>query len=265
MSAGAAPLQPHPARVGWRPWSLPAALVVLLIALAPPLAPAARHSEYAQALQFALLAIVVPALAVLGAPWPRLGLARKNTASSPPKLADTVADRRRRHRELPWSLGFIALDLAAAVAWHTPAAVAASVRHWWMAPVAAIVLLGFGIGLWLELVESPPLSPRSGYLRRAVLAAFVMWAFWILAYVSGLSTHDFYRSFHHVGGGLSAAADQQIASAVLWFVATVAFVPLIFWNAFQWLKTEEDPDTELLALARDERRRGPHQGAAPVA
>ena len=50
-------------------------------------------------------------------------------------------------------------------------------------------------------------------------------------------------------GGLSAAADQQIASAVLWFVAAAAFVPVIFWNALMWLKTDEDPDTELLALA----------------
>ena len=116
-------------------------------------------------------------------------------------------------------------------------------------------LLVFGLGLWLELATSPPLVPRSGYLRRAVLAAFVMWAFWVLAYVVGLSNHDFYRNFHHAGGGLSAAADQQIASAVLWFFAAVAFVPVIFWNALLWLKTDEDPDTELLALARAERRR----------
>jgi cytochrome c oxidase assembly factor CtaG len=73
--------------------------------------------------------------------------------------------------------------------------------------------------------------------------------------VSGLSEHGFYRNFHHAAGGLSSAADQQVASAVLWLAATVAFVPLVFWNAMQWLKTE-DPDTELQALARDERRRG---------
>ena len=98
-----------------------------------------------------------------------------------------------------------------------------------------------------------------------MLAAFVMWAFWILAYVVGLSNHDFYRNFHHVAGGLSAAADQQIASAVLWFVAAVTFVPVIFWNALMWLKTEEDPDAELLALARAERRRGTPPAAGVAA
>ena len=58
-----------------------------------------------------------------------------------------------------------------------------------------------------------------------MLAAFAMWVFWILAYVTGLSNHGFYHSFHHAAGGLSAAADQQIASVVLWFVAAAAFIP----------------------------------------
>ena len=124
-----------------------------------------------------------------------------------------------------------------------------------MAPLEGVTLLVFGLGLWLELVVSPPLLPRSGYLRRAVLAGLVMWAFWILAYWTGLSTRDVYRSFPHVAGGLSAAADQQIASAVLWFAAAVALVPVVFWNALQWLQTE-DPDLELLELARQDRRRG---------
>ena len=125
------------------------------------------------------------------------------------------------------------LDLAAVVAWHAPTvgrrrgptrlARAARRRD-------ACSL--FGLGLWLELVDSPPLAPRSGYLRRAVLAAFAMWAFWILAYVLGLSNHDFYPQLRTTcRGASSAAADQQIASAVLWFVAAASFVPVIFWNA----------------------------------
>jgi hypothetical protein len=105
------------------------------------------------------------------------------------------------------------------------------------------------------------MKPRSGHLRRVVLAAFSMWAFWILAYVTGLSNRGFYPNFHHAAGGLSAAADQQIAAGVLWFVAAAAFIPVIFWNALTWLQSEEDPDTELQTLARAERRRGTAQFA----
>ncbi len=228
-----------------------AALAALAVALVPPLATAARRTEYAQALQFSLFAVAIPALVALGAPWCRLRPAGSFLCT----LADRVADRRCHRRELGRSLGFVACDLVAAIAWHTPAAVVASARHGWLAPLEAVCLLLFGLGLWLELVASPPLVPRSGHLRRAVLAVLAMWVFWIMAYVSGLSSHGFYRNFHHVMGGLSSAADQQIASAVLWLAATLAFAPLVFWNALQWLKTE-DPDTELQALTRDERRRG---------
>ncbi len=270
MSGGAATGRPHERAAPWRGWCLLAALVVFVVALVPPFSGTARHSEYAETLQFSLLAIVVPALVALGAPWRRLRLAGDGSPEASPRFIDRMADRRRRHREVPWSLAFIGADLMAAVAWHVPAGVAAVAQHGWPVLLEAVTLLVLGLGLWLELVASPPLIPRSGYLRRAVLAALVMWAFWIMAYTLGLSTHAFYRTFHHAGGGLSAAADQQIASAVLWFVAAVAFAPVIFWNALQWLKTEEDPDTELLALTRAERRRGTppvtgsRGGAAPA-
>jgi cytochrome c oxidase assembly factor CtaG len=232
------------------------AVVVAVLALVPPLATEARRTEYAAALQFSLLAIALPALVALGAPWRLLRLASIDASRERPRLADRLADRRRRHRELPWSLAFLAADLGVAIAWHAPGPVSTLGSHGWLAVVEAIVLLALGLGLWLELVSSPPLEPRSGHLRRVVLAAFSMWAFWILAYVTGLSNHGFYHNFHHAAGGLSAAADQQISSVVLWFVAAAAFIPVIFWNALTWLQSEEDADTELQTLARAERRRG---------
>ena len=256
MSDGASDGRPPELSATLRRACLAGAFVALVIALVPPLSGAARRIEYAQAMQFSLLAMVVPALATAGAPWRRLRLAGRGTPDTPPQAVDRLAQGRRRHRELSRSLAFIALDVAVIIAWHTPVAVAAAARHVWLAPVEAVTLLVLGVGLWLELVQSPPLAPRSGHLRRAVLAALVMWAFWILAYVVGMSNHDFYPNFHHAPGGLSAAADQQIASAVLWLFSAVTFMPVIFWNALMWLKTEDDPDTELIGLLRAEHRRG---------
>jgi hypothetical protein len=181
MSEGVADRRPRVA-APLRPWCVVAAGLVLVGALAPPLGTLARRTEYAASLQFSLLAIVVPALVTVGGPWRRLGLVGRSTGA--PRVLDRLADRRRRHRELPWSLGFVGADLTLAVCWHTPAAVEAVSRHWWLAIVEAVTLLAAGIGLWLELVTSPPLEPRSGHLRRAVLAAMAMWVFWILAYVT---------------------------------------------------------------------------------
>jgi cytochrome c oxidase assembly factor CtaG len=254
----------------WRSWCLLAAAAVAVVALVPPLGSVARKTEYAAALQFSLLAIALPALVALGAPWSRLGLAAAAGRRERAGPLDLLAERRLRHRELPWSLLFIVADLVVAAGWHAPVAVASVSRHPWLVLVEGATLLLAGIGLWLELVSSPPLAPRSGHLRRAVLAALSMWVYWILAYLVGMSNHGFYPNFHHVAGGLSAAADQEFASVVLWLVAAVAFVPLIFWNALTWLQSEEDPDTELAQVARAERRRGtstalrPHNGATPA-
>jgi cytochrome c oxidase assembly factor CtaG len=256
MSEGAAQGRPRRLPSTWRTLCLVAAVVVAVLALVPPLATEACRTEYAAAVQFSLLAIALPALVALGAPWRLLRLAGTDAPGEQPRLADRLADRRRRHRELPWSLAFLVADLAVAIAWHAPGPVSTLGSHGWLAVLEAVALLAFGLGLWLELVSSPPLEPRSGHLRRVLLAAVSMWAFWILAYVTGLSNGGFYHNFHHAAGGLSAAADQQISSVVLWFAAAAAFIPVIFWNALTWLQSEEDPDTELQTLARAERRRG---------
>ncbi|MGP0032867.1 MAG: cytochrome c oxidase assembly protein [Acidimicrobiales bacterium] len=225
--------------------------LLTLAALLPPLSVLSQRHEYAHMLQFSLLALVVPMLVVLGAPW---GWAPGAPAAA---RAARLADRRARHRQCSRAVGFLVLDGIVVVWWITPAAVDAAAAHGWLALVEASSLIAAGVGLWLELVESPPLVPRCGPLRRAVLAAVAMWTVWITAYIVALSHTGWYRHFHHVAGhGLSAAADLQIAAVVLWFVATVVFAPVIFANALHWLRSEEDPDEKLQRLLIEERRRG---------
>lgn len=227
------------------------AVVVLVLALVPPLSSEARRVEVFEALQFALLAIGIPALVVLGAPWRWLGLAAGPAVQSDaegiavvdrPRMADRLTTARRRHPEPARSLGFLVLELAALVTWRTPAAVDAVPRHGWLALVEAVTLMGAGIGLWLELVESPPVMPRLTRPRRIVSAAVVMWTIWVTAYLLGLSHSSVYVAFHHVAGdGLSVAADQALTTWVLWFTSLCAFVPVIFTNLVVWLRGEEGP------------------------
>jgi hypothetical protein len=222
--------------------SLIAALAVLL----PPLAPLARRYESLAALQFSVLALVVPALVTIGAPWARLRLGRPATA---------LAEARARHPQLARAFGFVALDLLAIVLWRTPAAGNALQLHWWLALVEAAVLLPLGVGLWLECVDSPPLVPRSPRPQRAALAAIAMWTIWTVAYLVAMSRPGWYVAFHHSSTSLSAEADRQISSVVLWFFAAASFMPVIFVNLVAWLRSEEDPDTEMHRLLREEHRR----------
>jgi len=229
-----------------------------VLAVVPPLHGLAQRYEYVEALQFSVFAMAVPALVALGAPWAYLGLAADGGASSglkEEKSFDRLAYARRRHPELVRSAGFLLLFMGSVVAWRTPAAVDAIARNAWLVLPEAVVLVGVGVGFWLELVESPPLRPRSTRPVRAGLAAVAMWTVWTVAYLVAFSTASWYPAFRHiVGHGLSAPADQQFSTLVLWSVAAVAFMPVVFWNLLQWLRSEDDPDVELHRLVKEERR-----------
>jgi len=229
-----------------------AGLVVVAL-FVPPLATEARHYEFVEAIQFALAALVIPALLVLGAPWARLHLAANGGVDKRP--FDRLAAHRLRHPEFARALIFLAIDMAVMVVWRTPGAVDALARHPWLVVVEMLSLAIAGTGLWLELVASPPFAPRVPRPWRAVLAALAMWIVWTVAYLLGLSHTGWYNAYHHyLGVGLSRSADQQISTGVLWFAAACAFLPVIFVDVMEWLKKEDDPDAELYRLVRAERR-----------
>jgi cytochrome c oxidase assembly factor CtaG len=242
--------------------------LLVVVWLVPPIASWARRYEFVEALQFSFLAIVIPALLVVGSPWALLGLA----SSRPPRLdddglplvedgasapVDRLAYGRRRHPEVLRAAFFACLYLAGAIIWRTPAAVDGLTRHPWLVVVEATTLVAVGVGLWLELVESPPLTPRLTRPARVALAALSMWTVWILAYLVGLSHASWYPAYaHHAGTGFSLSADQQLTTGMMWFVSACAFIPVVYWNLVRWLQSEEDPDEELHHLMRQERIRG---------
>jgi cytochrome c oxidase assembly factor CtaG len=132
--------------------------------------------------------------------------------------------------------------MAAVVAWRVPASVDALARHGWLSVIEAVTLIGPGIGLWLELVGSPPFTPRLARPARIAVAAVAMWTIWVTAYLVGLSHASVYRAYGHGPGDLSVSADQAVATGVLWFTSLCAFLPVIFSNFMAWLRSDEDSD-----------------------
>ncbi len=231
-----------------RYWLLAAAGVIVVASLLPPGGTEARRYVSAESLQFALFAIVVPALVVLGAPW---RLARR-----PASLADRIAAGRRDRPAFLRAVAYLVVFAGASVAWRLPAAVDALARHPGLTVLELATLLVAGTGLWLEIAESPPLAPRIARWQRAVVAALAMWTTWVLAYILGFSHVAWYPAYPHVAGrGLSTIADQQIATGTLWAVAALCFLPVIFYSAMTWLRDTEDPDDELRGVVRRERHR----------
>lgn len=244
------------------------AVLLLVVSLVPPVATWARRYESVEALQFSLLAVVVPALVALGAPWRLLGLAARRPVlldeDGAPleggdrlRPVDRLAEGRRHHPEALRSVLFAFVFLAAAIVWRIPAAVDALARHPWLAPVEAVMLVAAGVGLWLELVESAPLVPRLSRPNRVALAAVSMWTIWVMAYLVAMSHASWYRAYvHHAGSGLSLAADQQLGMGLIVVISGCAFVPVVFGNLIRWLQAQEDPDEEMQRVLRTERIRG---------
>ena len=233
-------------------------------ALVPPLSSEARRVEVIEALQFALLAIAVPALVVLGAPWRRLGLAARPTGWPTPK-ACAVLERPgwpigwRRSSSSPragaeprllgpstWRWWWRGASPSASTPWPASAGCRWSRPSpwWWRGP-----------GLWLELVESPPFAPRLARpeahrrgRRRHVddLGDRLPGGAVARVGVPGLCPRGGSRK-------LSVSADQAITTWVLWFTSLCAFIPVIFANLCRWLRSDEDPDDALHRLVRDGR------------
>ena len=191
----------------------------------PPLATLARRSEVADAAQFGVLALAVPSLVALGAPW-WLGL-------------DAVARWIARHRRgAAAGVGALVAEVGVVVAWRTTSAVGAAQASPALVVLEAASLLIAGVALWTALVTSPPLEPCVPP-RRLVLSAVAMWAVWIVAYVLGMAHGQGYSGFAHTPGGLSGAADRQAATAVLFAAAAAAYLPIVFTSLFAWLAAEE--------------------------
>ena len=192
------------------------------------------------------LAMVVPALVVLGAPraftaqnlagadfgrssrslpngWRRNGSATRPFADAGPRAIHgrrhCLADSRRR---------------------------AAVERDPLLVPVEAVSLLVVGVAFWLELVESGRLRPRvaPAFARGDGRRGHVGRVDGRLS--SGLFQHLLVLGFPPPGrAGLKCRRRPAILDRSLWLVAAVSFMPVVFWNMLAWLRSEDDIDIGL--------------------
>lgn len=148
------------------------------------------------------------------------------------------------------------MELAVTIGWRLPVAVDALVDHRLLVILEVLTLVPAGIGLWLELIDSPPLTPRlAPSPARALVAALVMWASWIVSYLAAFSASWYpVYSNSHVNPG-AVVTDQQIMSGVVFLVSAAVFLPVIFVTLRMWLDDSDRPDAELRRLVREERRR----------
>jgi cytochrome c oxidase assembly factor CtaG len=241
-------------RIRRRRWWLAAAAAALVVlSLVPPAGTYARRYVLAESLQFAVFAVVVPALLVLGAPWRPLrltGLFRRR---------DSVRTRRAAFMR---GAAVLVVFMGTVVAWRLPSFVNALATDPGLAVLELVTLAGAGTMLWLELVESPPALPRLARPVRAAFAAVAMWTIWVLAYILGFSQAVWFRTYSHPG--LGSVSDQEIATGILWAVSAACFIPVVYVAALTWLRDTEDADEGLREVTRaQDEQSGPGRWPQP--
>ena len=147
----------------------PAGLALIAVAMLPPVETLARRYLFVESIQFCLLSMAGPALIVLGAPWRVLRLSRgrpEEPAGRPHQagahlgFADRLAAGRRRRPSFVRAAGFLAWWAGGCLCWRLPPVLDALARHPALSLAELATLVAAGVGLWLELVNSPPLAPR---------------------------------------------------------------------------------------------------------
>jgi cytochrome c oxidase assembly factor CtaG len=226
-----------------------AGAVLLIASLVPPLSTLARRYLFVESLQFSLFAMVCPALIVLGAPWRRLRRSRRQDGThpgksgTPPRLVGRLAASQDRRSSFLRGVAFLVVFIGVSLAWRVPPVLDALARHPGLIAAEAMTLLAAGIGLWLGLVRSTPPGSRLSGAQRATIAALAMWSTWIAAYALGFSSQPLVHAYAR-GSGLGIVADQEIAVFLVWAVAGVCFVPVIFAGLFSWLREGGDVGEE---------------------
>jgi cytochrome c oxidase assembly factor CtaG len=215
-------------------------LLAVLLALVSPVAYWAQRFVWVRSVQDVLLAIVAPALIVLGAPW----LALRRGVRYPRQEPETAAAEQEQ------ALGWLRMSIAVTVAfnlawcgWHLPVLYDAARPHGLVFACEAITYLGCGVLFWCQLIGSRPHVPRLAPLRRVTLlvgtaaigAGFAM----VLVFGSEV-LYPSYLSRQH--GAVSLVADQQVGGAVLWVLPLVPYFVAMVALLVRWLNDEESAD-----------------------
>jgi cytochrome c oxidase assembly factor CtaG len=228
--------------------SFQAGLLLALLAVVSPVGYWSYRFIWVRNLQDVMLAIVAPALIVLGAPWQplRRGLGRRGQQEGAGSGAGdmTVTSPARPG----WQIRPV---LAAAVfcgswwAWHLPGPFDAARHSSAIYAVEVVSYLAIGLLLWLPLIGTRPLAPTMAPMRTAGLVVAVAAATTVLGLMRTFSPAVAYPAYlgssHRL---LSLVSDQQVGGGILWVVPLIPFSVLAIFLVFAWLRDEESGATD---------------------
>jgi putative membrane protein len=199
----------------WRQWCYYSGLVVLAVALSPPIDSLSDQLLVAHMTEHLMIGDLAALLIVLGMTGPVLGpLLRVRGIQWLRVLGHPVV------AIIVWAVNFYA--------WHIPAAYQGALRHPALHAVEHASFLAFGIAVWMALLG--PL-PKPGWFTNA----------WRLVYIifGGSAWYPFYRA-SEARWHISPIADQVAAGGVMMVEESLLTIGLFCWLFLKVAREQEE-------------------------
>ncbi|MGD0196344.1 MAG: cytochrome c oxidase assembly protein [Solirubrobacteraceae bacterium] len=221
-----------------------AGLVASAVAVVGPIDTYAEKLFWVHMVQHVLLLGVAAPLIVLGAPW--MSIWRPLPLGFRRSVAGTIAHS-------PWCAPLRALKVLGRpvgawlaysvdlVTWHIPAAYDLAARQRAVHDLEHLSFMVFGILLWAQVLQSPPLRLRLRDIHRVyyiVGASIVGWMISLVLVFSSTPLYPFYAHIANRPGGISAIADQQLAGGIMLVGGSLSMTIFVFAQIYAWLGDE---------------------------
>jgi putative membrane protein len=213
---------------------LVAGVTVILVALVSPLDAAALRFQWVHMVQHVLLLVVAPPLIVLARPWETaaaaLGPRLRRVLGVPQRMLSSHA------RYVGGAMIATVLFVGVMWTWHIPALYNLTLRAEAVHNLEHTLFLAVGLLFWTAVLPRRADGPVLGLIGRSAVVLAGLVGSWMLAVYIGYAPTVLYS--YPGGGGLSALADQQIASGVMWVPASVPFVIVLVLLVARWFEAD---------------------------
>ncbi len=231
----------------WRGIFFLAALFFTLAGDSAPVDILSGRLFWVHMVQHLLLLVVIPPLLVASAPlqplWLGLpgGVRRLASAQARPKLKHALyqVGHWLRHPILTCILFVVGIWV-----WHWPylydLALTNEAIHDWCEHLTFLIV---SVLFWTQLIPSPPLRPRLGYLGQIAVIGVAILQNVALAALLGFAPTSLYAPYAHlatVSGSFSAIQDQQLGAGIMWTFGDVPFGVALSIFVHQWFGTQMD-------------------------
>lgn len=236
----------------WRGAYFVAAIFAFLLASSAPIDILSGRLLWMHMIQHLLILVIMAPLLVASAPliplW--LGLPRRVRW-----LIKTCVELKVRwgvYRLVGWlrqPAVSCTLLLIGVWGWHWPplydlALTNAAIHDW----LEHTTFLAVSFLYWTQLISSPPLHFRTGYLGRLGCVGFAMAQNVVLAALIGFSQVPLYAPYAHLFtglGGFSPVQDQQLGAGIMWTFGDLPFGIAFATLVHQWLFSQSDDQGEV--------------------